>query len=82
MGKIKYNQQGHVHLLLVVVVLLAVAAIGGFVYYKNYGPSKVDDPTVKAQLKQASSDLKAVNLAQIKSSVDSVSSSKNAYKNQ
>jgi len=78
----KTNQKGHAHIVLIAAVLAIVVAIGGYVYYKNYGPSKVNDPTVKAQLQKASTDLKNVNLAQIKSSVDGVNSAKTAYKSQ
>jgi hypothetical protein len=50
--------------------------------YRNNRPSKVTDPAVKAQLQKVSSELKSINLAQIKSSVSAVSSTKNAFENQ
>lgn len=68
------DQRGHAHLLLTLVVVVIIAAIGGYVYRQQNKPSKVTSPTVKAKLEQASADLKSINLAGLKSTVDSTNS--------
>ena len=74
------NQAGHIHFIALIVVVGIIAAIGAFVYYRNYRPSKVTDPTVRAELQKASSDLKSVDLAGVKASVASVQSTQNQFK--
>jgi hypothetical protein len=75
------TQRGHLHLVLPLVILVLIAAVGVMVY-RNNRPSKVTDPAVKAQLQKVSSELKSIDLAQIKSSVSAVSSTKSAFENQ
>lgn len=58
---------------ILIVVLLAAAWCGWWAYNK-YKPSKVNDPATRAQIEKASKDLKSINLASVKSSVDTVKS--------
>lgn len=74
-------QSGHFHLIAAgIVVVVLIGAMGAFVYYRNYRPSKVTDPTVRAELQKASSDLKSVDLASVKASVASVQSTQKQFK--
>jgi hypothetical protein len=74
------SQRGHIHLWLPVVVIVIVGAVGYYVYQAQHRPSKITDPTVKAALKKASSDLKSVNLASVKASVSSIQSTQGQIK--
>jgi len=81
MKAIKTNQTGHIHLIAIAVVFLLVVVAGGaYVYKANHRQSKVTDPTIRAELKKASSDLKDVNLASVKASVDSMKSTQDQFK--
>lgn len=69
------KQSGFIHMILVaVVVVAAIVAIGGYVYYRDYKPSKITDSTVKTQLQQTANDLKHLDLGAIAKSVNTVTS--------
>jgi hypothetical protein len=74
------NQRGHIHLILPLIVLVLIGATGYAVYHASHKPSKLTDPTVKAELQKVSSDLKSINLAGVKASVDSIQSTQSQFK--
>ena len=77
----KFRERGHIHLLAAVLIVAAlIGAMGYYVYRVNYAPSKVTDPTVKAELKKVSTELKGVNLASVKGSVDSLNNTQHQIK--
>ncbi|HEX5447719.1 MAG TPA: hypothetical protein VFW90_00760 [Candidatus Saccharimonadales bacterium] len=66
------GQSGHIHLFVPLIVLVVVAGIGWLTYKQTHKPSKVTDASVRAQLQQTSNELKKINLAKIKGTVDTV----------
>ena len=77
----KLRERGHIHLLITVLIVGGLlGAMGYYVYRVNYAPSNVTDPTVKAELKKVSTELKGVNLASVKGSVDSLNNTQKQIK--
>lgn len=78
--KHRHQQSGHIHLIAVfLVVVVAVAGVGYYVYARQHQPSKVTDAATRAQLQQTAAELKKLDLGSLAKSVTTVTSVQNNF---